>query len=126
VVAQLAKLRAIGPRGAWILYKELFGWRRFANLRELARCLGLAPTPYASGTSEGEQGISKAGNRRARALLVEVTWRWLKFQPESALIQWFRQRFGIAALARRQAIALRHYVEHGEVPAGATRKTVDA
>lgn len=136
VVAQLAKLRAIGPRGAWILDKELFGWRRFANRRELAGCLGLAPTPYASGTSEGEQGISKAGNKRARALLVELAWRWLKFQPGSAMSQWFHQRFGIAgkrsrrigivALARRLAIALWRYVEHGEIPAGATLKTIDA
>jgi transposase len=135
VVAQLAKLRAIGPRGAWILDKELFGWRRFANRRELAGCLGLAPTPYASGTSESEQGISKAGNKRARALLVELAWRWLKFQPDSALSRWFQQRFGIAgkrsrrigivALARRLAIALWRYVEHSEIPAGATLKTID-
>lgn len=62
LVAQLAKLRSIGPTGAWILVKELFGWRRFANRRELAGCLGLAPTPYASGGSQIEQGISKAGN----------------------------------------------------------------
>ena len=47
LVAQLAQMRAIGPRGAWILVKELFGWRRFSNRRELAGCLGLAPTPYA-------------------------------------------------------------------------------
>ena len=133
VVAQLARLRAIGPRGAWILDKELFGWRRFANRRELAGCLGLAPTPYASGTSEGEQGISKAGNKRARALLVELAWRWLKFQPDSALSHWFHQcfgsagkrsrRIGIVALARRLAIALWRYVEHGEIPVGATLKT---
>jgi transposase len=113
----------------------LFGWRRFANRRELAGCLGLAPTPYASGTSESEQGISKAGNKRARALLVELAWRWLKFQPDSALSRWFQQRFGIAgkrsrrigivALARRLAIALWRYVEHSEIPAGATLKTID-
>jgi len=135
VVAQLAKLRAIGSRGAWILDKELFGWRRFANRPELAGRSGLAPTPYASGTSEGEQGISEAGNKRTRALLLELAWRWLKFQPESAMSQWFHQRFGIAgkrsrrigitALARRQAIALWRYVEHGEVLAGATLKTAD-
>jgi len=71
-VAQLAQLRAIGPKGAWVLVKELFGWRRFANRRELAGCLGLAPTPYDSGASQVEQGISKAGNKRARALLVEL------------------------------------------------------
>ena len=81
LVAQLARLRAIGPKSAWVLVKELFGWRRFANRRELAGCLGLVPTPYASGDSQIEQGISKAGNRRARALLVELAWKWLSLQP---------------------------------------------
>ena len=116
LVAQLAQLRAIGPKGAWVLVKELFGWRRFANRRELAGCLGLAPTPYDSGDSQIEQGISKAGNKRARALLVELAWSWLRLQPDSALTQWFNRRFagggkrmrrvGIVALARRLAIAL--------------------
>ena len=81
LVAQLTRLRAIGPKGAWVLVKEVFGWRRFANRRELAGCLGLVPTPYASGDSQIDQGISKAGNRRARALLVELAWRWLSLQP---------------------------------------------
>ena len=74
MVAQLAQLRAIGTKSAWVLVKELFGWRRFANRRELAGCLGLTPTPYDSGASRVEQGISKAGNKRASALLVELAW----------------------------------------------------
>ena len=132
MVAQLAKLRAIGPKGAWVLVKELFGWRHFANRRELAGCLGLAPTPYDSGASQVEQGISKAGNKRARALLVELAWGWLRLQPASALTQWFYHRFaapgtrmrrvGIVALARRLAIALWRYLQHGEIPAGAMLK----
>jgi len=132
MVAQLAQLRAIGTKGAWVLVKELFGWRRFANRRELAGCLGLAPTPYDSGASQVEQGISKAGNKRARALLVELAWGWLRLQPESALTEWFKRRFaaagtrmrrvGIVALARRLAIALWRYLQHGEIPAGATLK----
>jgi transposase len=136
LVAQLTQLRAIGPKGAWVLVKELFGWRRFANRRELAGCLGLAPTPYASGDSQIEQGISKAGNRRARSLLVELAWNWLRLQPGSALSQWFYRRFGsagkrmrrvgIVALARRLAIALWRYLEHGEIPAGATLKPATA
>ena len=136
LVAQLAKLRAIGPKGAWVLVKELFGWRRFANRRELAGCLGLAPTPYDSGASQVEQGISKAGNKRARALLVELAWGWLRLQPESALTQWFNRRFaaggarmrrvGIVALARRLAIALWRYLQHGEIPAGAVLKPTAA
>jgi transposase len=60
------QLHAIGHKGAWVLVKEVFGWRRFANRRELAGCLGLTPTPYDSGGSQIEQGISKAGNKRAR------------------------------------------------------------
>ena len=98
-MAQLAQLRAIGPKGAWVLVKELFGWREFANRRELAGCLGLAPTPYASGDSQIEQGISKAGNRRVRALLVELAWKWLRLQPDSALTQWFNRRFAAGANA---------------------------
>ena len=136
LVAQLSRLRAIGPKGAWILVKELFGWRRFANRREVAGCLGLAPTPYASGDSQIEQGISKAGNRRARALLVELSWAWLRLQPNSTLTQWFNRRFasagkrqrrvGIVALARRLAIALWRFLAHGEIPPGAALKPLAA
>jgi len=132
LVAQLTQLRAIGAKGAWILVKELFGWRHFANRRELAGCLGLAPTPYASGDSQIEQGISKAGNHRARALLVELSWSWLRLQPTSALTQWFNRRFaaggkrmrrvGIVALARRLAIVLWRYLQNGEIPEGAVLK----
>jgi len=134
LVAQLIQLRAIGPKGAWVLVKKIFGWREFANRHELAGCVGLAPTPYASGDSEIEQGISKAGNRRIRAMLVEQAWKWLQLQPNSALTQWFNRRFasggkrmrrvGIVALARRLVIALWRYLKHGEVPACAVLKPV--
>jgi transposase len=134
LVAQLIQLRAIGPKGAWVLVKEVFGWREFANRRELAGCVGLAPTPYASGNSEIEQGISKAGNRPVRAMLVEQAWKWLQLQPDSALTQWFNRRFasagkrmrrvGIVAVARRLVIALWRYLKHGEIPAGAVLKPV--
>jgi transposase len=132
MVSHLVQLKAIGYKGAWVLVKELFGWRRFNNRRELAGSLGLAPTPYASGDSQREQGISKAGNKRARTLLVEVAWGWLRWQPASALTEWFNRRFsgggkrmrrvGIVALARRLAIALWRYLQNGEIPAGATLK----
>jgi transposase len=136
LVAQLARLRAIGPKGAWVLVKEIFGWRHFANRRELAGSLGLVPTPYCSGDSEIEQGISKAGNRRVRGLLVELAWAWLRLQPASALTRWFNRRFagagkrmrrvGIVALARRLAIALWRYLQDGEIPAGARLKPAQA
>jgi len=132
LIDQLTQLRAIGPKGAWILVKEVFGWRQFANRRELASSLGLTPTPHASGSIDREQGISKAGNRRVRALLTELAWSWLRFQPDSDLTLWFNRRFasaggrmrrvGIVAMARRLAIALWRYVKDGEIPAGAQLK----
>ena len=136
LVDQLVRLRAIGPKGAWILVKEVFGWRHFSNRRELASSLGLVPTPHASGSIEREQGISKAGNRRVRALLVEQAWSWLRLQPDSELTRWFNRRFaasggrmrrvGIVALARRLAIALWRYLKDGEIPAGAHLKSAAA
>lgn len=136
VVAMLSRLRAIGTGGAWVLTKELFGWRDFDNRRQLGASLGLTPTPYASGDSQREQGISKAGNKRVRWLMVELSWRWLRLQPESELTLWFNQRFaqgskrtrriGIVALARKLAIALWRYVKHGEIPAGAALKPAQA
>ena len=135
-VARLARLRGIGMSSGWVLAKELFGWRRFRNRREVAGCLGLTPSPYASGESETEQGISKAGNRRVRTLLVELAWSWLRYQPQSELSQWFNRRFagggkrlrriGIVALARRLAIALWRYLEHGLIPDGAQFKPIGA
>jgi transposase len=133
-VARLAQLRGIGMSSGWVLAKELFGWRRFRNRREVAGCLGLTPSPYASGESETEQGISKAGNRRVRALMVELAWSWLRYQPQSELSQWFARRFasggkrmrrvGIVALARRLAIALWRYLEDGLIPNGVQFKPI--
>lgn len=130
--AKLVKLVSIGPTSAWVLTREVF-WRTLRNRREVANCAGLAPTPYASGESAREQGISKAGNRRVRVLMVQLAWCWLRYQPRSALAQWFNARFagggsrirriGIVALARRLLIALWRYVEYGVIPEGATLKT---
>lgn len=127
----LQRLRAMGPIGAWVLVAEVFGWRSFNNRRELIGSVGLCGSPYNSGDSTREQGITKAGNRRVRAIMVELAWAWLKFQPDSALSKWYRERFargarsrriGIVALARRLLIALWRYVEHGVIPQGAKLK----
>jgi transposase len=130
------QLSGIGLIGAWVLASEIFGWRQFRNRREVGAVLGLTPTPYSSGQDEREQGISKAGNRRARSMLVELAWLWLRYQPNSALSHWFMTRFsgggkrmrriGIVALARRLAIALWRYVDQGVVPEGAQLKTAKA
>jgi len=136
LVALLSRLRSIGTRSAWTLDTELFGWRRFTNRRQLAASVGLTPTPYDSGSSQVEQGISKAGNKRVRSLLVELAWSWLRYQPDSQMSQWYQKRFaaagkrmrrvGIVALARRLVIALWRYLQHGEIPAGAQLKPAAA
>lgn len=128
-VRKLVKLRGIGANSAWLFVMECFGWRRLKNRRQLAGLAGLTPTPYDSGDSRREQGISKAGNRRLRTMAVEIAWCWLRYQPGSALSQWFGQRFGkgnsrqrrigIVALARKLLVALWRYLETGELPQGA-------
>ena len=128
-VIRLLKLRGVGKVSSWVLAMEFFSWRAFRNRRELGACAGLTPTPYASGDLQHDQGISKAGNRRIRRLLVELSWLWLRNQPESALARWYQGRFanggkrmrriGIVALARKLLVALWQYVEEGVVPEGA-------
>src|SRR5262245_5129545 len=93
-VRRLMSLNGVGGNGAWILVRELFDWRQFKNRRELGCLAGLTPTPYSSGETEREQGISKAGNKRVRWLMIELAWGWLRYQPQSALSQWYQRRFG--------------------------------
>ena len=130
-VAQLAQLKGVGWVGAMRLVLELF-WRDFANRRQVGACVGLVPQPYDSGNSHVDQGISKQGNRRVRALLVEMAWFWVRYQPDSAIARWFAKRtapgnkrgkrIAIVAVARRLAIALWRYLRDGLIPAGAELK----
>jgi transposase len=129
VAQKLMRLSGVGPISAMLFAVEFFGWRRFRNRRQVGALAGLCGTPYASGDSAREQGISKAGNKRVRWAAVELAWCWLRFQPHSALTKWFWQRFGlgskrvrrigIVALARKLLVALWKYLEWGELPAGA-------
>ena len=128
-VRRFLGMTGLGVNGAWLLVYEFFSWRKIENRRQLGGLVGLTPTPYQSGESQREQGISKAGNRHMRKLLVELAWGWLRLQPNSALSHWFGQRFargnkrtrkiGIVAVARKLLIALWRYLEHGEIPTGA-------
>ena len=128
-VRALMSVRGIGAQSAWLLVHEVFGWREIRNRRELAALAGLTPTPYHSGQSQREQGISKAGSKRLRWLMVELAWGWVHWQPESDLSRWYQARFGqgsarlrklgIVALARKLLVALWRLVAHGEVPPGA-------
>jgi transposase len=131
-VRTLLKLRGVGANSAWLYVMEVFGWREIRNRRELASLAGLTPTPYQSGSSAREQGISKAGNRRLRAMAVEIAWCWLQYQPQGELARWYQRRFGsgnsrqrrvgIVALARKLLVALWQYLEGGPPPAGAEEK----
>ena len=133
-VAKLATLYGIGSVSSWTFVMEFFGWRQFQNRREVGGLAGLTPTPYDSGESLREQGISKAGNQRVRALAIEIAWAWLRFQPQSNLSQWYMKRYanggkrmrriGIVAMARRLLIDLWRYLEYDKIPAGARLRTV--
>jgi transposase len=128
-VRSLLNLAGIGLSGSWLLVSELFGWRKFTNRRQVGAIVGLTPTRHQSGDDNREQGISKAGSKVLRRMLVELAWGWLRWQPGSALSLWYQRRFacngkrarkvGVVALARRLLLALWRYVEQGEVPAGA-------
>ncbi len=130
-VVQLAQLRGIGAVIAQPLVNEAF-YRDFKNRRQVGSCFGLTDTPYNSGSSRRQQGISKAGNHRARKAALELAWLWVKHQPDSALSHWFRTRVGdakgrirkiaIVALARKLMVALWRYLETGLIPTGAVMR----
>lgn len=99
-----------------------------ADQRWLQRIL--TPSAYDSGSVTRCQGISKAGNSWARRILIEISWLWLRYQPQTALAQWYSlrtrgqslriRRFMLVALARKLAVVLWRYVETGVLPSGAT------
>lgn len=133
MIQQLARLRGIGVQTATVLVHEAFV-RTFRNARALGSYAGLTGTPFNSGNKQREQGISKDGNRRLRAALVEMAWMWLRYQPGCALSRWFHDRLGgsrgrlrkvmAVALARKLLVALWRYLKDGIVPQGAEVKPV--
>jgi transposase len=128
---QLMRLKGLGPVISATLTSELL-WKDFKNRREVAAYLGLAPSAWRSGGVEHDQGISKAGNKRARYVAVELAWLWLRNQPQSALSRWFHDRVGeqrgrirriaIVALARKLVVALWRFVTTGLLPTDAVLK----
>jgi transposase len=127
----LCRLKALGPVFAGRLTNEAF-YKDFRNRREVASYIGLTPSPWKSGGIDREQGISKAGNPRARTTAIELSWLWLQHQPDSALSRWFRartahaskriKRIAIVALARKLMVALWRYLTTGLIPEGAVMK----
>jgi transposase len=131
-VQQLVKIGSIGPEIATVLVGEVF-YRQFNNRQQVGSYVGLTPSHFQSGPSSRDQGISKAGNPKARTIMLELAWFWVRYQPNSPLTIWFRERVGtakgrirriaIVAMARKLLIALWRYVETGVVPTGAKLKT---
>jgi transposase len=130
-VRQLVRLKGVATTSASVLRDEGLVWRAFRNRRQIGGLLGVAPTPYDSGETEREQGISRAGNARLQAFSIQLAWSWVRWQPYSPLTQWFHahfakgkraRRIGIVAVARKLLIALWRYVTTGGVPEGAILK----
>lgn len=128
---RLTQLRGVAARSATILADELLG-RALRNRREVGALSGLVSAPYRSGSIQRDQGLVRSGVPAVRRLAVELAWAWVRYQPTSALTQWYQRRFasggavtrriGIVALARRVLIALWRYSETGVVPEGARLK----
>jgi transposase len=123
-ITSLQRIRGIGENFAAVLTREVF-YRSFDNRRQLASYVGITPMPYQSGGMDRDRRISRAGNPRARTTMIQLSWLWLRYQPDSALASWFRERVGqlqgrtrriaIVAMARKLLIALWRYVETGIV-----------
>lgn len=130
--AKLTLLRGVGDVGGYLLATEFFGWRDFKNRGEVGALAGLTGTPFQSGDSGRDQGISKAGNPRVRKLMVELAWLWLRWQPDSRTTKWFHEHVGkagsrnkrkaIVAVARKLLVELWHFAEHDVIPQGAVLK----
>ncbi|MEH2628404.1 transposase [Bradyrhizobium sp. AZCC 1719] len=129
----LLRLKCLGPAFATTLTNEVF-YKDFRNRREVASYFGLTPSPWQSGGIDRDQGISKAGNPRARCAAIELAWLWLRHQPDSKLTLEYRKRtldaskrikrVAIVALARKLMVALWRYLTTGLVPDGAVLKAV--
>jgi transposase len=131
MIAMLAKIMGVGIETADMLVHEVLA-RGLRDRHAVGRYGGLTGAPDESGGKRREQGLAKAGNGRVRRGMLQLAWRWLMHQKDSALTQWYRERTAdgrgvtrktmIVALARKLLIALWRYVTTGEVPAGARLK----
>ena len=127
MVRLLARVIGVGVETADMLVHEVLS-RKLRDRRAVARYVGLTGAPDESGSKRREKGLAKAGNARVRRGMVQLAWRFLRFQKDSALSQWYRARTAgatgarkttmIVALARKLLIALWRMVTTGEIPAG--------
>jgi transposase len=126
MVLLLARVIGIGVETADLLVREMLS-RSLRDRRAVARYAGLTGAPDESGAKRRDKGLARAGNARVRRSMIELAWRFLRFQKDSALAQWYRQRTAnapttrkpmIVALARKLLIALWQFAQDGVVPAG--------
>src|SRR5450432_2797685 len=127
MVRLLARVIGVGIETADMLVQEVLS-RNLRDRRAVARYAGLTGAPDESGSKRREKGLAKTGNARVRRGMIQLAWRFLLFQKDSALAQWFRTRTEggsgarktkmIVALARKLLIALWRMVTTGEVPDG--------
>ena len=127
MVRMLANIIGVGVETADMLVREILA-KELRDRRALARYAGLTGSPNESGSKRREKGLAKSGNARVRRGLIQLAWRFLRFQKDSALAQWYRTRTEgakgarktslIVALARKLLIALWRLVTIGEVPQG--------
>jgi len=131
-VRLLARVIGVGLETADMLVHEILS-RKLRDRRAVARYAGLTGAPDESGSKRREKGLAKAGNARVRRGMIQLAWRFLLFQKNSALSQWYRTRTEsagkkrktmIVALARKLLIALWRLVTTGEVPAGVVLRAV--
>src|SRR5881394_540263 len=123
MVLLLARVIGIGVETADMLVREVLS-RTMRDRRAVARYAGLTGSPDESGARRREQGLARAGNARVRRAMIQLAWRFLMFQKESALALWYRARTAdsrsgtrktmIVALARKLIIALWRFVTTGE------------
>ena len=127
MVRLLAQVTGIGIETADMLVQEVLS-RNLRDRRAVARYAGLTGAPDESGSRRREKGLARAGNARVRRGMIQLAWRFLMFQKDSALAEWYRQRTEnargtrktmIVALARKLLIALWRLVTTGVVPEGA-------
>ena len=133
MVRLLARVIGVGLETADMLVQEVLS-RNLRDRRAVARYVGLTGSPDESGRRRREKGLAKAGNARVRRGLIQLAWRFLRFQRDSTLAQWYRTRTGgpkgarkttmIVALARKLLIALWRMVTIGEIPAGVALRQV--
>jgi transposase len=126
---RLVRVKGVATTSASVLLDEGLVWRAFRNRREVGGVLGFTPTPYQSGDRHHEQGIGRAGNHRLQAISVQLAWQWIRWQPDSPITRWYRERYaagsgrlrriGIVAVARRLIITLWRYATTGVIPTGA-------